>query len=125
MAGSHSGFEEASALAAAAVLPAAPLSGNADPATIEKAVQAELDGLLELARVAVASPPPSPSPSSRPRKRRRQTGAATAQAQGPSHAYLTLQTKLRAKFEELGDWKRSAPLAIKRKRAKGGRFSTF
>lgn len=124
MAGSHSGFEEASAPAAAAALPAAPLSGNADPATIEEAVQAELDGLLELARVAVASPPPSPSPSSRPRKRRRQTGAATAQAQGPSHAYLTLQTKLRAMFEELGDWKRSAPLAIKRKRAKGGRFNT-
>lgn len=39
-------------------------------------------------------------------------------------SYVTLQSKVRAMFEELGGWKRSAPLAVKSKRAKEGNFNT-
>lgn len=114
--------------------PLAPLQGDADPEAIEKAVQAELDGLMELARVADDSSPAGPPLGGPSLKRRR----SAARARGQSHAagfargqpqemtfsYVTLQSKVRAMFEELGDWKRSAPLAVKRKRAKEGNFNT-
>lgn len=45
----------------------------------------ELDGLLELARVADVSTPPSPTPSKRPHKRRRHPGGAADQPQEPMY----------------------------------------
>lgn len=105
-------------------LPAATLRGDQAPDTIERAVQAELDGLLELARVADNAPPSIAAAVQRCRKRGRSMGGAPEQPQRPASSFLTLQTKVRAMFEELGDWQRPAPLAVKRKRAKEGKFNT-
>lgn len=87
-------------------------------------MQAELDGLMALARVVDPSASGTSPTGKRSRKRRREAGSATDQREEPTFAYATLQAKVRAMFEELGDWQRSAPLALKRKRAKEGKFNT-
>lgn len=102
----------------------APLQGHLGPDAIEKAVQVELDGLLELARVPNAPSPSVPPRGGKSRKRRRGTGGAANVPEEPNFSYVTLQTKVRAMFEELGDWQRSAPLAVMRKRARDGKFNT-
>lgn len=102
--------------------PASALPGGAHPADLERAVQAEIDGLLTLARVRGDSPPVQPAPRERMRKRHREERSSGAR-QAPAFEYATLQTKVRAIFEDLNDWQASTPLAVKRRRAKVGKFN--
>lgn len=103
--------------------PTSPLRGDAEPADMDRAVQAEVDGLLELARVSGVSPSVQPAARKRVRKRRREDRSPEA-PDVPAFEYATLQTKIRAMFEDLNDWQASTPLAVKRRRAKEGKFNT-
>lgn len=76
----------------------APLQIHLGPDAIEQAVQVELDGLLELARVPNASSPSVPPRGGKSRKRLRGTGGAVNEPEEPNFSYVTLQTKVRAMF---------------------------
>lgn len=101
----------------------APLPESGDAAEVEAAVQAELDGLLKLARVSSVNPPPSDTSKRRSRKKRRKDEVTPDPPAELNFEYVTLHTK--AMFEELKDWNRCALLAVKRKLAKEGKFNTI